>query len=81
MEDIRQCILRTIENALDGTGLMDYKVHINDENGEICLRSIIIKLVEHSDDPDTMKDVCVSWAYQDEHLGSMLLTLIQNIGK
>lgn len=81
MEDIRQCILRTIENALDGTGLMDYKVHINDENGEICLRSIIIKLVENSDDPDTMKDVCVSWAYQDEHLGSMLLTLIQNIGK
>ena len=29
----RQCVLKTIENSLDGTGLIDYKLNMN-ENGE-----------------------------------------------
>ena len=76
----RQCVLKTIENSLDGTGLIDYKLNMN-ENGEINLRSIIIRLTENMDGEENMKDASVSWAYQDENLGSMLLSLIQNIGK
>ena len=81
IDETRQCILKTIENALDGTGLMDYKVHMSEEKGEISVRSILIRLTESPDSPEDIKDASVSWAYQDENLGSMLLSLIQNIGK
>ena len=59
---------------------MDYKLNM-DENGEISVRSILIKLTENMEGQEGMKDASVSWAYQDENLGSMLLSLIQNVGK
>jgi hypothetical protein len=79
IDETRQCILKTITNSLDGTGLMDHKINMN-ENGEISIRSILIRLSENADGQEDTKDASVSWAYQDENLGSMLLSLIQNIG-
>ena len=73
--------MKTIESAVDGTGLMDFKVEINKESGEISVKSILFKVTDNLEQPGAIKDVCVSWSYQDEHLGSMLLSLIQNIGK
>lgn len=68
IEETRQTILKSIENYLDGTSLMDYKVTMS-ENGEIGLRSILIRLTESADDLEDIKDASVSWAYQDENLG------------
>ena len=80
INELRQYILKTVENALDGTGMMDHKVYM-DENGEISVKSVFIRLAESLDGPEDTKDASVSWAYQDENLGSMLLSLVQNIGK
>ena len=80
INELRQYILKTVENALDGTGMMDHKVYM-DENGEISVKSVLIRLAESLDGPEDTKDASVSWAYQDENLGSMLLSLVQNIGK
>merc|ERR1712038_1733113 len=72
----RQYILKTVENALEGTGMMDHKV-LMDENGEISVKSVLIRLSENSDGFEDVKDASVSWSYQDENLGSMLLSMIQ----
>ena len=80
INELRQYVLKTIENALDGTGMMDHKV-LMDETGEISVKSVLIRLTENLDGPADIKDASVSWAYQDENLGSMLLSMIQNIGK
>ena len=80
INELRQYVLKIVENALDGTGMMDHKVLI-DENGEISVKSVLIRLTENIDGPSDVKDASVSWAYQDENLGSMLLSIIQNIGK
>ena len=80
INELRQYILKTVENALDGTGMMDYKVSM-DEKGEISVKSVLIRLAENLDGPEDFKDASVSWEYQDENLGSMLLSLVQNIGK
>ena len=77
---MRQYILKTVENALEGTGMMDHKV-LMDENGAISVKSVLIRLSENSDGFEDVKDASVSWSYQDENLGSMLLSMIQNIGK
>ena len=80
INELRQYILKTVENALEGTGMMDHKV-LMDENGEISVKSVLIRLSENSDGFEDVRDASVSWSYQDENLGSMLLSMIQNIGK
>ena len=52
-----------------------------DENGEISVKSVLIRLSKNSEGFEDVKDASVSWSYQDENLGSMLLSKIQNIGK
>lgn len=45
-------------------------------DGSITVASVLIK-VDSTD--DNMKSVCVSWAYQDEELGSHLLSIIKDM--
>ncbi|XP_078281609.1 integrator complex subunit 11 isoform X3 [Rhinoraja longicauda] len=55
--------------------LKDYPIqHLPD--GSVMVESILIKISAMSDDQST-KDVLVSWTYQDEELGSYLITLLK----
>uniref|UniRef100_A0A4W3GVD3 Integrator complex subunit 11 n=1 Tax=Callorhinchus milii TaxID=7868 RepID=A0A4W3GVD3_CALMI len=55
--------------------LKDYPIqHLPD--GSVMVESILIKISATSDDQST-KDVLVSWTYQDEELGSYLITLLK----
>ncbi|GCB72481.1 hypothetical protein scyTo_0006326, partial [Scyliorhinus torazame] len=55
--------------------LKDYPIqHLPD--GSVMVESILIKISAMSEDQST-KDVLVSWTYQDEELGSYLITLLK----
>lgn len=60
----------------------DFKV-IPDENNPNTMyvsQSVLIKVAQNEEE-DCTKDVIVSWAHRDEHLGSHLLSVLQNMGK
>ncbi|XP_078095022.1 integrator complex subunit 11 [Mustelus asterias] len=69
-----QDTLNRIYNHLKNI-LKDYPIqHLPD--GSVMVESILIKISAMSDDQST-KDVLVSWTYQDEELGSYLITLLK----
>lgn len=75
VENTRQRIAALIRSQLSDT---DYKTVFQD--GEFSVNSVLLKMDQNESD-DTIKDVMVSWTYEDEHLGALLLNLVQNIGK
>ncbi|XP_038677904.1 integrator complex subunit 11 isoform X1 [Scyliorhinus canicula] len=69
-----QDTLNRIYNHLKNI-LKDYPIqHLPD--GSVMVESILIKISAMSEDQST-KDVLVSWTYQDEELGSYLITLLK----
>ncbi|XP_059511635.1 integrator complex subunit 11 [Stegostoma tigrinum] len=69
-----QDTLNRIYNHLKNI-MKDYPIqHLPD--GSVMVESILIKISAMSDDQST-KDVLVSWTYQDEELGSYLITLLK----
>ena len=53
---------------------MDYTSH------QLSLAQSVLIKVTQSEDKDTAKVVVVSWANRDEHIGSYLLSVLQNMG-
>ena len=41
---------------------------------------MIVKVAQNEEE-DSVKEIIVSWANRDEHLGSHLLSVLQNMGK
>lgn len=76
VEDAQQKIFHVVSGDLKDT---DYKVQLVE--GEISVSNSVLIKVEQSVEQEKVKDVMVSWAYRDEHLGSHLLSVIQNVGK
>ena len=71
-------ISEIVENEMRDT---DFKIVTDENNCQISVsQSVIIKISE-SEDEDSVKEIIVSWANRDEHLGSHLLNVLQNIGK
>ncbi len=59
----------------------DYKPVIEDEaSGTISVAETVLIKLEQSADDDTTKEIIVSWANRDEHVGTMLLHNLQSIG-
>jgi integrator complex subunit 11 len=57
----------------------DYQVAFQD--GEISVSSSVLIKVEQNSEDDNVKDVIVSWAFQDEHLGAALFNIVQGTSK
>ena len=67
-----------IEDELSDT---DFKMIADTSSGfHLQIQSVLIKVTESEEDEMT-KEVVVSWANRDEHLGSHLLSTLQNMGK
>ncbi|TRY74449.1 hypothetical protein TCAL_10092 [Tigriopus californicus] len=59
---------------------MEYEVQVVEGEISIANSSVLMK-VEQNEDDDGIKDIMVSWANQDEALGSTLLNLVQNMAQ
>ena len=57
---------------------LDFKVHLHD--GQISVSDTVLIKVDQNVDDYGVKEIMISWAHQDEHLGDMLLNLIRNFG-
>lgn len=66
-----------VRKGLQGT---DYVV--SQQDGEISVSSsVLIKIEENAEEEELGKEIVVSWAHHDDHLGETLLELVKNIGK
>ena len=67
-----------IEDELRDT---DFKLNMDASSSyQLQTQSVLIKVTQ-SDEDEATKEIIVSWANRDEHLGSHLLTTLQNMGK
>ena len=59
----------------------DFKISQDRVNSQLSIsQSVIVKVAQNEED-DSVKEIIVSWANRDEHLGSHLLSVLQNMGK
>ena len=53
----------------------------NAHNSQLSVSQSVIVKVAQNEEEDSVKEIIVSWANRDEHLGSHLLSVLQNMGK
>ena len=59
----------------------DFKISQDRVNSQLSISQSVIVKVAQNEEEDSVKEIIVSWANQDEHLGSHLLSVLQNMGK
>ena len=59
----------------------DFKVILDEKNAQMYVSQSVLIKVSQNEDEDCTKEIIVSFANRDEHLGSHLLKLIQSMGK
>jgi hypothetical protein len=77
LQALRTILTETIDNNLVGT---DFVMSVAGEAGtdafEISVADTVLIRVE--EDEEGAKEAVVSWAYQDEHVGSTMLKIVQD---
>lgn len=58
----------------------DYKIAIDYECHSLSLAQSVLIKVTQSEEEVATKEIIVSWANRDEHIGSYLLSILQNLG-
>jgi len=59
----------------------DFKISQDRDNSQLSISQSVIVKVAQNEEEDSVKEIIVSWANRDEHLGSHLLSVLQNMGK
>jgi len=77
VEDALQRVKDIVEEEIRDT---DYKICIDHDRHRLSLAQSVSIEVTQSKDEDATKEIIVSWANRDEHIGSYLLSVLQNIG-
>ena len=76
LEDTLEKVKDLIEAEIGDT---DYKLGVDYNCLQLSLaQSVLIKVTQS--DEDSTKEIIVSWANRDEHIGSYLLSVLQNMG-
>ena len=77
LEDTLEKVKDLIEAEIDDT---DYKLGVDYNCLQLSLAQSVLIKVTQSEDEDATKEIIVSWANRDEHIGSYLLSVLQNMG-
>lgn len=77
VEDALQRVKDIVEEEIRHT---DYKICIDHDRHRLSLAQSVSIEVTQSKDEGATKEIIVSWANRDEHIGSYLLSVLQNIG-
>lgn len=67
-----------IENEVRDT---DFKLLADEDNCQFSISNSVLVKVTQNEEEDSLKEVIVSWANRDEHIGSRLLSVLRNGGK
>jgi len=77
VEDALQRVKDIVEEEIRDT---DYKICIDHDRHRLSLAQSVSIEVTQSKDEGATKEIIVSWANRDEHIGSYLLSVLQKIG-
>eukprot|EP00093_Oithona_nana_P008472 08472.XXX_530872_532799_1 [CDS] Oithona nana genome sequencing. len=77
VEDALQRVKDIVEEEIRDT---DHKICIDHDRHRLSLAQSVSIEVTQSKDEGATKEIIVSWANRDEHIGSYLLSVLQNIG-